>query len=110
MGKPIIAVAINYRLNGFDFLGGPVIQEQGLTNLGLRDQRLALHWIQENTAGFGGDKSKVTIWGQSAGAGSVGSQLLAYGGRNDSLFRAAIADSGGPLAFKSPSNATQLQT
>ncbi|KOC11749.1 extracellular carboxylesterase [Aspergillus flavus AF70] len=94
MGKPIIAVAINYRLNGFGFLGGPVIQEQGLTNLGLRDQRLALHWIQENTAGFGGDKSKVTIWGQSAGAGSVGSQLLAYGGRNDSLFRAAIADSG----------------
>lgn len=46
MGKPIIAVAINYRLNGFGFLGGPVIQEQGLTNLGLRDQRLALHWIQ----------------------------------------------------------------
>ncbi|KAE8333990.1 Alpha/Beta hydrolase protein [Aspergillus sergii] len=110
MDKPIIAVGINYRLNGFGFLGGPVIQEQGLTNLGLRDQRLALHWIQENIAGFGGDKSKVTIWGQSAGAGSVGSQLLAYGGRNDSLFRAAIADSGGPLAFKSPSNATQLQT
>ncbi|GMG02108.1 unnamed protein product [Aspergillus oryzae var. brunneus] len=41
---------------------------------------------------------------------SAGSQLLAYGGRNDSLFRAAIADSDGPLAFKSPSNATQLQT
>jgi carboxylesterase type B len=38
----------------------------------------------------------VTIWGESAGAGSVGTQLIAYGGRNDSLFRAAIVESGGP--------------
>lgn len=63
---------------------------------------------KENIHSFGGDRTKVTIWGQSAGAGSVGSQLLAYGGRDDSLFRAAIADSGGPLGFQGPSNDTQL--
>jgi triacylglycerol lipase len=50
MNKPIIAVAINYRLNGFGFMGGPVISEHGLANLGLRDQRLALHWIQVRTS------------------------------------------------------------
>ena len=46
MSKPIIAVSINYRLNGFGFLGGPDVREKGLGNLGYRDQRLALHWIQ----------------------------------------------------------------
>ncbi|KAL4963720.1 Alpha/Beta hydrolase protein [Aspergillus stella-maris] len=110
MNKPVVAVAINYRLNGFGFMGGPVIQDQGLANLGLRDQRLALHWIQENIDAFGGNPAKVTIWGQSAGAGSVGSQLVAYRGRDDSLFRAAIADSGGPLGFQGPSNTTQLES
>lgn len=45
----------------------------------------------------------MTIWGQSAGAGSVGAHLLAYDGRNDNLFRGAICDSGGPQAFPGPS-------
>ncbi|KAJ5279435.1 hypothetical protein N7478_004807 [Penicillium angulare] len=108
--KPIVAIAINYRVNGFGFMGGPILRDQGLANLGLRDQRLAFQWIQENIKNFGGDSSKVTIWGQSAGAGSVGAQLLAFGGRNDSLFRGAITDSGGPLGVQGPSNATQLST
>lgn len=46
MGKPIIGVSINYRLNAFGFLNGPDMVKAGLANLGLRDQRLALHWIQ----------------------------------------------------------------
>jgi cholinesterase len=44
-----------------------------------------------------GDPKKVTIWGESAGAGSVGAQLIAYGGRDDKLFRAAVIESGGPV-------------
>ena len=54
--------------------------EEGSTNLGYRDQRLALQWIQENMGAFGGDKSKVTILGERVGALSVGAHLLAYNG------------------------------
>jgi carboxylesterase type B len=41
------------------------MQELGLLNIGMKDQRLALHWIQENIRAFGGDRKKVTIGGQS---------------------------------------------
>jgi Carboxylesterase family len=84
MGKPMIGISIQYRLSGWGFLGGKEALEGGATNLGFRDQRLALHWIQENIDVFGGDPSKVTIWGESAGAQSVGAQFLAYNGK-DSL-------------------------
>ncbi|KAJ5443415.1 carboxylesterase family protein [Penicillium daleae] len=70
--------------------------QEGVANLGLKDQRLALRWIQDNIEAFGGNPTKVTIWGQEAGAYSVGLQLLAYGGRDDGLFRAAVAQSGSP--------------
>ncbi|KAF4627757.1 hypothetical protein G7Y89_g10394 [Cudoniella acicularis] len=96
MGKSMIGVSIQYRLSAWGFLGGKEALEGGATNLGFRDQRLALHWIRENIGAFGGSPDKVTIWGESAGAQSVGSQLLAYNGRDDSLFRGAIAESGGP--------------
>ncbi|KAM3083576.1 hypothetical protein ACMFMG_004223 [Clarireedia jacksonii] len=95
-GTPMIGISIQYRLAGWGFLAGDEILESGDTNIGFRDQRLALQWINENIAAFGGDKDKVTIWGESAGAQSVGAQLLAYNGRDDGLFRAAIAESGGP--------------
>ncbi|KAH8696581.1 putative extracellular lipase [Talaromyces proteolyticus] len=97
IGKPIIGVSVNYRLSGWGFLWGEEVATAGVTNLGFRDQRLALHWVQENIAAFGGDPSKVTIHGESAGAMSVGTHLVAYGGRNDGLFRAGIAQSGGPI-------------
>jgi carboxylesterase type B len=93
-GKPFIGVSINYRLDGFGFLWGTDVKEAGVANLGLKDQRLALHWVNENIAAFGGDPTKVTIWGESAGAGSVGNQLIAYGGRDDGLFRGGIMESG----------------
>lgn len=80
MNKPMIVVNIQYRLSAWGFLGGKEAFEGGATNLGFRDQRLALHWIQENIAAFGGNPKLVTIWGESAGAQSVGSQLLAYNG------------------------------
>jgi carboxylesterase type B len=106
IGKPIIGVSINYRLSGWGFLWGEEVAAAGVTNLGLRDQRLALHWVQENIAAFGGDPSKVTIHGESAGANSVGTHLVAYGGRDDGLFRAAIAESGGPTPLSYYVNAS----
>jgi len=80
MGTPIIAVSFNYRMAAFGFLSGNEVQADGATNLGFRDQRLALQWIQENIAGFGGSPDKVTLWGESAGAISINAQLFAYNG------------------------------
>ncbi|KAK1625753.1 Alpha/Beta hydrolase protein [Colletotrichum phormii] len=102
--KPLIAVSINYRISAFGFLwGSDEVKANGSANNGLRDQRLALHWIQENIASFGGDPNRVTIFGQSAGGLSVGKQLIAYGGRDDGLFHGAIMQSGG-MAEKWPYN------
>ncbi|EGZ15181.1 hypothetical protein PHYSODRAFT_260015 [Phytophthora sojae] len=100
-GMPFIGVSINYRLQAFGFLWGTAVKEAGVSNLGLKDQHLALHWVQENIAAFGGDPDKVTIWGESAGAMSVGYQLLAYDGRDDGLYRAAIMESGAPAKVPS---------
>ncbi|KAM0706607.1 hypothetical protein Q7P35_005934 [Cladosporium inversicolor] len=101
IGKPIIGVSINYRLAGWGLLASEQVSGSGDTNIGLRDQRLALHWVQENIGAFGGDPRKVTIWGESAGAASVGWHLLAYNGRDDGLFRAGIMQSGNPVAYNS---------
>lgn len=54
IGKPIIGVSINYRLSAWGFLYSREMQGSGDTNLGLRDQRLALHYLQENIGAFGG--------------------------------------------------------
>ncbi|KAH7380304.1 Alpha/Beta hydrolase protein [Phaeosphaeria sp. MPI-PUGE-AT-0046c] len=97
-GKPIIFVAVNYRVGGFGFLPGKEMLQDGATNLGLLDQRLGLQWTADNIAAFGGDPEKVTIWGESAGAISVMDQMLMYDGDNTykgkSLFRGGIMNSG----------------
>jgi len=97
-GKPIIFVAVNYRLGGFGFLPGKEILKDGSANLGLLDQRLGLQWVADNIAAFGGDPTKVTIWGESAGAISVLDQMILYDGDNTykgkPLFRGAIMNSG----------------
>ncbi|KAF3937687.1 Cholinesterase [Dactylella cylindrospora] len=108
IGKPIIAVSINYRLTAWGMLTNTAMKNAGLSNIGLKDQRLALHWVQENIAAFGGDPKKVTIGGDSAGGMSVGVQLLAYGGRNDKLFRAAVMDSGPAMFAGAYGNMTNL--
>lgn len=55
IGKPIIVVNINYRLSAWGFLSGSQeIQDSGALNLGLKDQRIAMQWVQENIAAFGG--------------------------------------------------------
>ncbi|KAH7357889.1 Alpha/Beta hydrolase protein [Plectosphaerella cucumerina] len=100
MGQPIIGVSINYRLNAFGFLSSDEVRASSHSNFGIRDQRLALHWIQENIDAFGGDPTKVTIFGESAGAASVGLHLTAYNGRDDGLFRHAIMQSGNPIFYR----------
>ena len=97
-GKPIIFVAVNYRVGGFGFLPGKEILKDGSANLGLLDQRLGLKWVADNIAAFGGDPDKVTIWGESAGSISVLDQMALYDGDNTyngkPLFRGAIMNSG----------------
>ncbi|KAG9230882.1 Alpha/Beta hydrolase protein [Amylocarpus encephaloides] len=99
IGKPMIGVSINYRISAWGFLLGKEVQDSGQSNLGLRDQRLAMQWVQENINAFGGDSNKVTVWGESAGASSVGNHIIAYNGRDDKLFRAGIMQSGGPIFY-----------
>ncbi|KAJ3575771.1 hypothetical protein NP233_g877 [Leucocoprinus birnbaumii] len=90
---PMIFVSFEYRLGALGFLGGSQIHADGALNAGLLDQRAALQWLQRYIGQFGGDKSKVTIWGQSAGAGSTMFHLIANRGDNQGLFRAAMGDS-----------------
>jgi carboxylesterase type B len=54
IGKPIIGVSINYRLSVWGFTSSNDFAKEGLLNIGLRDQRLAMHWVQENIKAFGG--------------------------------------------------------
>lgn len=107
-GMLILAVSINHRLSSWGFLYGKAIQDSGHTMNDFRDQRLALHWVQENIEAFGGDPSKVTIQGESSGGNSVGAHLLAYDGRDDKLFAHAIAESGGSRGSQSISNIQRL--
>lgn len=98
-GTPIMSVSINYRVGFYGFPGGVQATQAGIVNLGLKDQRLALAWIQENIEAFGGDPNKVTLWGQSAGSASIGYQWLAYDGQGaEDLFRGTILVSGGALS------------
>ncbi|KAI0778729.1 alpha/beta-hydrolase [Trametes elegans] len=90
IGKPIIFVSVNYRVNTFGFLASRHVPPEDL-NAGLLDQRAALAFLQDNAAAFGGNPGKVTIWGQSAGAGAVEAQVLFPPSKQS--FRAAIFDS-----------------
>lgn len=96
LDQPVIAVSMNYRLGLLGFFQTSQILAEGSSNAGLLDQRLALQWVQENIGAFGGDPSKVVVWGESAGAQSIAYHLFSYDGRNDNLFRGAIMESGGP--------------
>lgn len=93
MDEDIILVTHNYRVGIFGFLstGDEIIPG----NTGLKDQNLALKWTYENIELFGGDKDKITVHGQSAGAVSASYQLLIK--QSAGLFRGVIAESGSPL-------------
>ncbi|XP_032111020.1 acetylcholinesterase isoform X3 [Sapajus apella] len=88
-----VLVSMNYRVGAFGFLALPGSREAP-GNVGLLDQRLALQWVQENVAAFGGDPTSVTLFGESAGAASVGMHLLSPPSRG--LFHRAVLQSGTP--------------
>jgi para-nitrobenzyl esterase len=90
----VVLVSIAYRLGPFGFLAHPELtQESGAGSgaYGLEDQIAALHWVQANIARFGGDPSRVTLFGQSAGGISV--SLLATSPKTKGLFHRVIAES-----------------
>jgi cholinesterase len=78
------------------WLSGPTFAVDGTTNAGFYDQRLALEWIRDHAHLFGGDPERVTVFGQSAGGGSVAYQITAFGGtRGKAPFQRAILQSPG---------------
>ena len=94
----VIVVTIQYRLGALGFLHLSHLEDgkdyPDAQNLGLLDQKAALKWIHENIAGFGGDPDNITIWGESAGAGSVTMLPLINGSQQ--YFKRVIAQSGSP--------------
>ncbi|KAJ8083128.1 hypothetical protein PM082_008997 [Marasmius tenuissimus] len=90
----VVVVVIQYRLGLFGFLSGNAVHSDGALNAGLLDQNFALRWVNEHIHKFGGDPTRVTIWGESAGAGSVLQQVIAEDGQTQPpLFRGAITSS-----------------
>ncbi len=95
--RGVVFVSFNYRLGRFGFFAHPALTkehpEEPHGNYAYLDQVAALKWVQENIGAFGGDSRNVTIFGESAGGGSVFTMLtspLANG-----LFQKAIVESGG---------------
>lgn len=91
----VVFVTFNYRVGIMGFLS---LEESELPgNMGLWDQNLVLKWVQANIRNFGGDPSKVTLSGQSAGAASVG--LHAISPQSKGLFKRIVMQSGSPLSL-----------
>ena len=99
----VIIVSLNYRLGAFGFFSLGNYQSSG--NLGIRDQRLALNWVYRNIDNFGGDPSKVTLFGHGAGAESVQLHLISRGSRG--LFSGIIQQSGTLLTKPDQANTTK---
>ena len=103
----VIVVTINYRINVFGFLHLSHLPDgkdyPDAQNLGLLDQLMALKWVHENIAAFGGEPDNVTIWGESAGAASCTMLPLIKGSHK--YFKRVIAQSGAPAQTRSAEQA-----
>lgn len=89
--RGIVVVTVNYRLNVLGFLAHPELtqkQPEAPTNFGSLDQQAGIRWVARNIAAFGGDPDNITIAGQSAGGGSVLSQMACPDNRG--LFKKAV--------------------
>lgn len=96
----VILVTVNYRLGILGFMAQRGLEQESSNhasgNYGLLDQILALHWVHDNIAKFGGDPENVTLFGQSAGA--VDSSLLMASPLAHGLFQRVVQESGSPLS------------
>src|SRR5579864_2489890 len=104
----VVVVTLNHRLNvfGFTYLGGLGSEKYADSgNVGMRDIVLALEWVRDNIASFGGDPANVTIFGQSGGGGKVGTLLAMPAAKG--LFHRAIAESGAAVTGVPRDAATQ---
>lgn len=102
--RGLVTVTVNYRLGVFGFLAHPDLTKESphhaSGNYGLMDQHAALLWVQKNIAAFGGDPTRVTIGGESAGSTSVNAQMASP--LSKGLFIGAIGESGTVLSFSKP--------
>ncbi|ENN79424.1 hypothetical protein YQE_04068, partial [Dendroctonus ponderosae] len=95
MTKDVVLVTINYRLGILGFLSIDGTDVTG--NMGLKDQNLALKWVQRNISSFNGDPNNVTIFGESAGSAAVHAHVLSPASKG--LFHKAILQSGTALNY-----------
>ncbi|KAL6150738.1 hypothetical protein ACJQWK_00136 [Exserohilum turcicum] len=102
--EPLMAITVQYRLGALGTLPGKFMEEEGLLNLGIRDQRMALEFLQKYIGEFGGDKDQITLSGQSAGGHSVGIHLFHNYGEDAGkpLFSKVAISSGSPTARAFP--------
>jgi para-nitrobenzyl esterase len=106
MGRTVV-VTMNYRLGLMGFLAHPALDTEGhpFGNYAILDQQLALQWVKENIASFGGDPDNVTLGGQSAGGSSTGVHLTSP--LSKGLFHRAIIQSAGSYLTATPLEAAQ---
>lgn len=102
--QPLMVITVQYRLGALGTLPAKFMEDNGLLNLGMRDQKVMLQFLQKHASSFGGDASKITLGGQSAGGHAVGLHLF-HDYNEDAgkpLFHQVILSSGSPTARAFP--------